>query len=356
MLKTDIRIIIRRVIIAIVVAMILCFLRDAKVLAATITPSSSKYDVRYTTLYCDSYNSNGSCTYDAWGTWNGQVNIGTTINSPSGTSDAFNTIGWTLNINNMVAGNTYTFETLIKIEPSSTISAANAYRYFRDYFEVVNCSAGTASNNRSTDNVSSFAYTLSQTGNDNIVKLSVSITLSSNANYISFYLRDAFYSEFRNWTKYFWDNSVTVTSLKASYTEGSNSYIQQTTQAVNNLINVFKLTSDEELNYLKDNSDASVDVSGMGSITGLLPAGPLDSLSQGGFCEEAAPSFRFVFNQTFSLPCFDIFWDEVPSSMMFLFSDVPAALLFLAWAKSVYKRVERAVTFESTIDDEWGGV
>ena len=117
----------------------------------------------------------------------------------------------------------------------------------------------------------------------------------------------------------------------------------------------------------QDNSDANVDVSNMGGINGLLPAGPVDSLLSlpltlinlliSGTSGSCSPfTFTFVFGEQFTLPCFDTFWNQVPSSLLIFISDLPAVYIFIQWSKSIYKRVERAVSFESSVDDEWGGV
>lgn len=372
MLKTDIRIIIRRVIIAVIVAMILCFLRDIKVLAASITPTSSVFDVRYTTLYCDRYDSLGNCIYDSWGNWNGQQNIGTAITAPSGVSDAWNTIGFTYQFNtSLVSGNTYTVINKVQLGPTSSVFVDRSWNIINRYFQVWSVVAGTTSANRSPDNVSSFSYQLRRDqNNNNIFYITTSFTLQKNSNYISFYLRDESYGKWRSYLDYLQEVNVYYVSTSWTYSESSNSYIQQNTQEIINqtkeIIKIFNLNT-EELDYLKDDTDASVDVSGMSGITGLLPPGPLDSLlsipitilnifidSTAGTCTPF--SFNFVFNQQFELPCFDMIWEEVPTALMLFLSDLPAVLLFIKWAKSVYKRVERAVSFESTVDDEWGGV
>lgn len=118
---------------------------------------------------------------------------------------------------------------------------------------------------------------------------------------------------------------------------------------------------------ISDNSDPTIDVSGMSGVTGLLPAGPLDSLlalpanlltilvnSTSGSCQPF--TFTFVFDSEWQLPCFDTFWNQVPAPLLLFMSDLPAVYIFIKWAKSIYKRVERAVSFESSVEDEWGGV
>lgn len=152
------------------------------------------------------------------------------------------------------------------------------------------------------------------------------------------------------------------TPLKNSFTsmaESSSQTAQNTKETAENT----KKIADE----ISDNSDANIDVSGMSGVTGLLPAGPLDSLlalpvnlltilvnSTSGSCQPF--TFTFVFDSEWTLPCFDTFWNQVPSSLLLFMSDLPAVYIFIKWAKSIYSRVERAVSFESSVEDEWGGV
>lgn len=372
MLKNDFRYILKRVIAAVLIALVIFFLKSKNVLAATITPNSSVFDVRYTTLYCDRYDSLGECTYDAWGSWSGQKSVGNTISGQSGIDDSFNTIGFTYNFNTaLVSGNTYTFVNKITLSPSSSVFVDRSWNIINRHFQVWNAVAGTTSSNRSPENISSFSYTLRRDSSaTNIFYITCMITLQKNSNYVSFYLRDESYGSFRSWLDYLQEVNVTWNSTSVSVSENANSYIQQnTTEIINQTKEIIKLFNidKEELEYLKDNTDASVDVSGMTGITGLLPAGPLDSLlsipitilnifidSSSGACTPF--TFTFVFNEEFTLPCFDVFWNQVPNSLLLFMSDLPAVILFVLWAKSIYKRVERATSFESSVDDEWGGV
>lgn len=147
---------------------------------------------------------------------------------------------------------------------------------------------------------------------------------------------------------------------KIGSSSSSNAAIEQNTKET---AENTKKIADE----ISDNSDPNIDVSGMSGVQGLLPAGPLDSLlslpvnllnilvnATSGTCQPF--TFTFVFDTEWSLPCFDTFWNQVPSSLLLFMSDLPAVYIFIKWAKSIYKRVERAVSFESSVDDEWGGV
>ncbi len=118
--------------------------------------------------------------------------------------------------------------------------------------------------------------------------------------------------------------------------------------------------------FLKDNTEANVDVSGLGTVSGLLPAGPVDSLlnipfkflsvlssSVSGACVPV--STNWVFNTTLNIPCFsEQFYSEVPTALMTFLQVVPCAFILIKYFKHLYKKVDRAVTMNTTADDEWG--
>lgn len=123
---------------------------------------------------------------------------------------------------------------------------------------------------------------------------------------------------------------------------------------------------DEIDDYLKDDTEPNVDISGLGNVSGLLPAGPLDTLlnipfnflsvvvsSLGGVCVPL--SGTFVFDSTLTLPCFsEQIYDDIPASLMVFINLIPTAFLLIKYFKHLYKKVERATSLESTADDEWG--
>ncbi len=118
--------------------------------------------------------------------------------------------------------------------------------------------------------------------------------------------------------------------------------------------------------YLKDNTNPNVDVSSLGTVSGLLPAGPVDSLlnipfkflsvlssSVSGACVPV--STNWVFNTTLNIPCFsEQFYSEVPTALMTFLQVVPCAFILIKYFKHLYKKVDRAVTMNTTADDEWG--
>jgi len=99
-------------------------------------------------------------------------------------------------------------------------------------------------------------------------------------------------------------------------------------------------------------------------ITGWLPAGPVDTIillpinlltkiiaAAGGIC--VAPTFHFM-GYSGSPSCGSSFWTALGTSV-----SVPATALFTFallyyWFKSIYMRIERATSFQTTPDDSWG--
>lgn len=119
-------------------------------------------------------------------------------------------------------------------------------------------------------------------------------------------------------------------------------------------------------NFLSDDSQPESDISSLGNVTGLLPPGPLDSVLNIPFkflsiivsslSDLCVPlSFKFVFNEQFTLPCFgDSFYSEVPSDLMTFINLIPSGFILIGYFKHLYKKFERAMSLETTGDDEWG--
>ena len=118
--------------------------------------------------------------------------------------------------------------------------------------------------------------------------------------------------------------------------------------------------------FLTDDTEADVDVSSLATVTGILPAGPVDSLlnipfkflsvlssSVSGTCSSV--TMNWVFDSSLTLPCFsEQFYDDVPSAIMTFLSIVPCAFILITYFKHLYKKVDRAVSMNTTADDEWG--
>lgn len=154
----------------------------------------------------------------------------------------------------------------------------------------------------------------------------------------------------------------------------NSTIINQNTQIINEQqeTNDKLDTTNQELgemnDYIQDDTPAStddVDIDSLGTVSGLLPAGPVDSLlnipftflsvltsSIGGVCVPITGSF--VFDSTLSIPCFDSFYDEVPDYLMNFINLIPAGFILIMYFKHLYKKVERAVSLQTTTDDEWG--
>lgn len=121
-------------------------------------------------------------------------------------------------------------------------------------------------------------------------------------------------------------------------------------------------------NILNDDTPPSSDISSLGNIQGILPPGPVDSLltipikilsivnnSLGGVCKPI--NGKFVFNSNIEIPCFsEKMYNNFPTSLDLFINVIPSIFLLIPYLKNVYKRVDRAISLESTSDDEWGGV
>lgn len=117
---------------------------------------------------------------------------------------------------------------------------------------------------------------------------------------------------------------------------------------------------------LTDDTPPSSDISSLGNVQGLLPPGPVDSLlnipfkflsvivsSLGNLCVPL--SLDFVFNSSLTLPCFsETFYDNVPSGLMIFINLIPTGFILIKYFKHLYMKVNRAVSMETTADDEWG--
>lgn len=161
----------------------------------------------------------------------------------------------------------------------------------------------------------------------------------------------------------------------------STSEIQQALQnnfydlenSINSNINELKDKQDQtnqelsDMNdYLTDDTPPEADLDSLGNVQGLLPAGPIDSLlnipfmflsvltsSMSGTCVPLEGTF--VFDSTLSIPCFgEMFYEEVPDLLLNFISLIPSAFILIGYFKHLYKKVDRAVSMDTTSDDEWG--
>lgn len=117
---------------------------------------------------------------------------------------------------------------------------------------------------------------------------------------------------------------------------------------------------------LTDDTPPESDISSLGNVQGLLPAGPVDNLlnipfyflsivtsSFGGVCTPLTGNF--VFDTELSIPCFsELIYTDMPEGIMVFINLIPTAFLLIVYFKHLYKKVDRAVSLETTGDDEWG--
>lgn len=149
----------------------------------------------------------------------------------------------------------------------------------------------------------------------------------------------------------------------------ANKNQQQTNEGLDDINKTQQETNkkiDETNDYLMDDTPPESDISVLGNVTGLLPAGPVDSLlnipfnflsiltsSFGGVCREITGTF--VFGSTLTIPCFSsIFYDKVPNTLMIFLDIIPTAFMLITYFKHLYKKIERATSLETNSDDEWG--
>lgn len=162
------------------------------------------------------------------------------------------------------------------------------------------------------------------------------------------------------------DEQIIIDQNKALL-DRSEQQIEQQKDTNKKLDDLNKNTKDTQ-DFLTDDTAPDSDISALGNVQGLLPAGPVDSLlnipfqflsvvtsSISGTC--VPMSGKFVFDSTLTLPCFDsILWnsEELDSNLMNYLSLIPAAFILIKYFKYLYKKVERATSLESNADDEWG--
>lgn len=128
---------------------------------------------------------------------------------------------------------------------------------------------------------------------------------------------------------------------------------------------------DEQKNFVTDTSTPEVsDIANSNTIpsAGLLPDGPLDSIlllpvnilnsiiqSFGGTCKPVIAPLPFVGDQDLVFPCFsDTFYTGKFAPLATAIGGVASAFILYGYFKHLYKKVDRAVSMETTDEDEWG--
>lgn len=358
MLKNDVRYILKRVIVAILIAFILFFLKSNNVLAATVTVSSSDYQTTY--RYCSggiaqSCGSQSSTGYKSAGTWS---DMPTQPSNPGGLVGGYYVIGfYNRAYANLTTGNTYTVTFRNQFNPKTSNVIDNLGSISYNIY-------GYANNTLSDNYINDFACSSKNIStHDYAVQFTCTFSLNTNVSYIL--IRNIYFDVLT-------PSKVTVSNFHIESSQNETGAINEQTSVIKQefqrFMEIFRTQSNKAYEDQTDNSDPSIDVSGMSNITGLLPAGPIDSLlaipltliqllvaGTSGTCSNL--SFNFFWDMPITLPCVDaVFWSHLNATLLLFLSDVPAVLIFILWAKSIYKRVERAVSFESSVDDEWGGV
>lgn len=129
--------------------------------------------------------------------------------------------------------------------------------------------------------------------------------------------------------------------------------------------------AEEQKNFVTDTSTPEAgDIANSESLpsVGLLPPGPLDSLlllpvnilnsiiqSFGGSCKPVVAPLPFVGDQELTFPCFtDTFYTGSFAPLATAIGGVASAFILFGYFKHLYKKVDRAVSLETTDEDEWG--
>lgn len=159
---------------------------------------------------------------------------------------------------------------------------------------------------------------------------------------------------------------------------------QATTDAVNNAANQAHKDSqaqleeskkqtqiaEEQKNFVTDTSTPEAsDIANSSTIpsSGLLPDGPLDSIlllpvnilnsmiqSLGGSCTPIEAPLPYV-DEKIVLPCFnDSVYKGSFEGVGTIIGGIGSAIILYGYFKHLYKKVDRAVSMETTDEDEWG--
>lgn len=192
-----------------------------KVNAASLTPTSSQFDARYSTFNCSV--SGHNCVLTDGGSWVGTTNMGSAITGP--TNQTYNQLSLKYYYSsNFVAGNTYIF----KIRINTT------YPDFDNInkFVLLNVRGGTSTSSLDSGNIQSSALIskTADTENDKVYYMTFSITPLVNIKYIWIYVGYKPISQvFKNGVNV---GNIVVKNSGVSYTEGIGSQIDQQTQII----------------------------------------------------------------------------------------------------------------------------
>lgn len=172
-----------------------------------------------------------------------------------------------------------------------------------------------------------------------------------------------------------------VTTYSNDPTSVDNALLEQSkqqTQAIKDLTETQKDTNQKlddlteeqkkQNDYLMDETAPDSDISSLGTVQGLLPPGPVDSLlnipfmflsvivsSLGSKCTPITGTW--VFNTSITFSCFDdVLYSKIPDSLMIFINIIPSAFILITYFKYLYMKVDRAVNMDTNADDEWGVV
>lgn len=181
-------------------------------------------------------------------------------------------------------------------------------------------------------------------------------------------LRIGYYNSVFNWSVSDDPNSKLLTEINKNQiiTNEKLDTLNNNQKQTNEKLDTLNKSVEDTNKFLKDDTEPNSDISSLGNVQGLLPVGPVDTLlnipftflsvvnnSLSGTCVPLTGTF--VFNSTLTIPCFgSMFYDNVPEGLMVFINLIPSAFLLISYFKHLYKKVDRAVSLQSTDEDEWG--
>lgn len=168
---------------------------------------------------------------------------------------------------------------------------------------------------------------------------------------------DTYYNELNEINSSINKQSIAINGVKDAITDGFDDLSGK-------LVDQSNITNDI-YEDLTDDSYPDSDISSLGSVSSLLPAGPVDSLlaipvtflnktitALGGTCSPF--TFTFVFDEEMTFPCFEDLYDEFPAALKIFCDTIPAGFLLIAYFKHLYKKVDRATSLNADSNDDWG--
>lgn len=150
--------------------------------------------------------------------------------------------------------------------------------------------------------------------------------------------------------------------------QNNNQAIVNATQEQTDAIKDNTAEQKRQTDYMMSDDAPSTDMSSLGNVQGLLPAGPIDSLlnlpfttvgiitnSLAGNCVTVSAPLPFL-DTNLDIPCFNetFYGSGMLSQIINYIGIIPCAFILISYFKVLYKKIDRAMNMETSVDDEWG--